>query len=356
MVDATKPLRPVFVCGWPGDVGGANTELWHTLKLWRSLGIPVAVIPPWGAADQGDDYGYWAVRLAEIGCRIESCPDPSLLSNVQGLAGSTVVAFCAPKFLSAAHRFRALGCRIVWAGCMTRPLAGEVRHYRRHGTFDRYVFQSRYQRNKLEDGLASYGYRPEHGRLIRGAFDVSEFPYAPLPRLDGEPFVIGRISRAAVEKFSPHSWDIYGRMPRIAARVLGFGPAVEAAIGSPPSWARWYRENAMPSREFLATLNAFVMPSACFENWPRVGLEAMAAGVPLVVDNRGGWREMIRHGETGFLCDGTADFVRYASMLAADDSLRLRVAHAARAAVEQFADPAVIGAAWLHLFSRLETP
>jgi glycosyltransferase involved in cell wall biosynthesis len=80
----------------------------------------------------------------------------------------------------------------------------------------------------------------------------------------------------------------------------------------------------------------------------------MAAGVPLVVDDRGGWREMIEHGHTGFLCASDADFVRHATALAEDDSLRMRIAHAARAAVERLTDPATIGAAWLNLFSDLE--
>jgi len=347
--------RTVFVYDFPGDVGGANTELWHTLKLWRSLGLDVAVIPPWGVDDQGDQYGRWAIRLAEIGCRIQSCPDVGLLPSVPGLAGSVVVSFCNPRFLSAAHRFRALGCRIVWAGCMTWILAGERRHYRQHGTFDRYVFQSRYQRNKLEPGLQEFGYKPEQGRLIRGAFDLAEFGYQPKPRDLHGVFNVCRISRAAVEKFPPHSWSIYEQIPMCRALALGFGPAVEAVTGEPPCWVNCFPAGSLNTLDVLRSAHAFVMPSACFENWPRVGLEAMAAGVPLVVDNRGGWREMIRHGETGFLCDSPEDFVRYASTLAADESLRLRVAQAARAAVEHFADPATIGAAWLDLLSDLET-
>ncbi len=39
----------LFVCGYPGDVGGANTELWHTIKLWRRGGLDVTLIPTWKA-------------------------------------------------------------------------------------------------------------------------------------------------------------------------------------------------------------------------------------------------------------------------------------------------------------------
>lgn len=31
----------VFVMGYPGELGGACTELWHTIKLWRQFGVEV---------------------------------------------------------------------------------------------------------------------------------------------------------------------------------------------------------------------------------------------------------------------------------------------------------------------------
>ena len=38
----------VYVLGYPGDVGGANTECWHTIKLWRRFGVDVHLIPHLG--------------------------------------------------------------------------------------------------------------------------------------------------------------------------------------------------------------------------------------------------------------------------------------------------------------------
>ena len=74
----------IFVCGYPGDIGGANTELWHTVKLWRRMGCGVTLIPTWKADRR------WRAKLDEIGCHThETTPDD--LHNVPGLAGSTVV-------------------------------------------------------------------------------------------------------------------------------------------------------------------------------------------------------------------------------------------------------------------------
>jgi len=89
------------------------------------------------------------------------------------------------------------------------------------------------------------------------------------------------------------------------------------------------------------------------ENWPRIGLEAMAAGVPLVVQNQWGWREMVRHGVTGFLCDSDQELAYYTAQLAYDERKRLVMAEAARAHVERLADPETILAGWRQLFDSL---
>ena len=79
------------------------------------------------------------------------------------------------------------------------------------------------------------------------------------------------------------------------------------------------------------------------ENWPRVGLEAMAAGVPLVCENRWGWREMVRDGETGFLADSDEEIVCHLTQLAYDEPLRQKFIRRAREHVEQLADAERIG-------------
>lgn len=74
-----------------------------------------------------------------------------------------------------------------------------------------------------------------------------------------------------------------------------------------------------------------LQPTDTTENWPRVGFESMASGSVLVVDNRGGWRQMVEHGKTGWLCDHERDFIYYASKMAYEPNLRSDMAHAARA-------------------------
>ena len=58
------------------------------------------------------------------------------------------------------------------------------------------------------------------------------------------------------------------------------------------------------------------------ENWPRIGLEAMAAGVPLVCQNQWGWKEMIQDGVTGLLADSDEEMAFRLAQLAYDEDLR----------------------------------
>jgi glycosyltransferase involved in cell wall biosynthesis len=142
----------------------------------------------------------------------------------------------------------------------------------------------------------------------------------------------------------------------LRARVLGWNAAVEARVGPPPAWAECLPPGSSTPQEFLATLGALVHAGGtAAENWPRAGLEAMAAGVPVVADRRGGWPEMIRHGETGYLCDDDRQFACYTARLACDEPHRLAIIRRARQAVEsELANSAAIWAAWRQLFEGLD--
>ncbi len=339
----------IFVCGYPREVGGANTELWHTVKLWRRFGLGVTLIPTWKADPK------WHARLAQLGCRtVEGRPED--LRNVPGLAGSVVVSMCNTRFLAAAERFRELGCKTVWVGCMNWLFPEERLHYRKYGLFDRHVFQSRFQHDQLVPQLRRFGYHPGRGAVIHGPLAIEEFPFAPLAHAPGEIFTIGRISRAAADKFSPRTWEIYGRVPHpVRARLLGWGEDVRARLGPPPRWAECLTEGSQVAQQFLATLHTIVhVGGQATENWPRVGLEAMAAGVPVVADNRGGWREMIRHGCTGYLCDTDQQFAYYTARLAYDPQHRIEIARQARASLEtDLANPQAIWSRWSGLLGGL---
>jgi glycosyltransferase involved in cell wall biosynthesis len=319
------------------------------VKLWRRFGLAVTLIPTWKADPE------WRCRLEAIGCRTHET-NPYDLKNVRGLSGSVVMSMCNTQLLATAERLRELGCKIIWLGCMNWLFAEERRHYRRCGLFDCYVFQSHYQRDQIAPQLAKFGYSDAQGRVIHGGFDVTEFPFRPLDHRPVETFVVGRLSRPAAEKFAPRMWRILGRVrPPMAARVMGWDASIQQRVGRPPQWAECLPAGAERAGDFLARLHCFVHAAdGAIENWPRVGLEAMATGVPLVVDNRGGWTEMIRHGQTGLLCNDEDEMVEEISRLARDSQYRRSIVEQAREAVENdLAGPEQWWQQWKELLETL---
>jgi len=340
----------VFLVGYPGEMGGANTEAWHTIKLWRRFGVDVHLIPTWGRDER------WQTRLDALGCTTHLVT-PSELESVPGLAGTPVVGMCNSEFMLQAPRLRALGCPIVWVNCMTFLFEHEKRFFVEHGPADAMVYQSQFQRSQLEPQLASYGYDPSSGHLICGAFDLDEWSFQPRPHAKGEVFVVGRVARPDQDKWSSNTWPIYGRIQYAHKRalMLGMDERTHQKLGTPPAWADCLKPMAMPARDYFRQLHCMLpVNGGARENWPRAGLEAMAAGVPIVAQNLWGWPEMIEHGVTGFLGDCDEELAHYTAMLAYDEDLRIAIAQRARRRlVEEMAHPETIWAGWRRLFDSL---
>ncbi|MDW8039606.1 MAG: glycosyltransferase [Thermoguttaceae bacterium] len=345
-----KMPERIFLVGYPGDMGGAGTECWHSLLLWRRYNLQVVCVPTWGSPPC-----CWRQRVTLLGYpTFETQPDQ--LAQVAGLPGSIVVSFCNSQFLAHADRVRALGCRIVWVGCMCWLFEAERRHYEKYGPFDAYVFQSHYQMDKLLPQLASYGVQPEQCHLVRAAFMTEEWPFRPKPHKKGEPLWVGRISRPAPDKFHPKTWWIYERIPHpVRARIMAWSPEVQQKIGPPPPWAEVLPSRTETAQQFFSKLHVMLQVNGgAEENWPRSGLEAMAAGVPIVAPNQWGWPEMIRHGLTGFLANTEDELAYYAAQLAYDEGLRQFMAQTARRHLEEnLARPEVIWHRWQTVFASL---
>ncbi len=174
------------------------------------------------------------------------------------------------------------------------------------------------------------------------------------------PFVVGRVARPDADKWSSNTWPIYGRIQYAHRRalMLGMDERTHRKLGPPPAWADCLRPRAITPQEFFASLHCLLpINGGARENWPRAGLEAFAAGVPVVAQNRWGWREMIVHGETGFLGDGDEELAHFAAILAYDEPLRMRIVHAARQRlVNELANPDVLWERWRALFASLSSP
>jgi len=340
----------IFILGYPGDLGGACTELWHTIKLWRKFDVDVHLIPTWYCEPK------WRSRAEELGCMTHATSADSL-KDVPGLPGSMVISFCNDVFLDNAATLRELGCKLIWVNCMTWLFDAEKKFYDEHGPFEAFVFQSKFQRDELEPQLEKFGYRSDLGHLINGAFDPDEWDFQPLAHGPDEPFVVGRAARPDADKWSCNTWPIYKRIqyPHKRALMLGVNDRTQQKLGDAPPWADCLKPRALSAQKYFSCLHCTLpVNGGARENWPRVGLEAMAMGVPVVAQNKWGWKEMVQHGVTGFLGDTDEELAHWVATLAYDEDLRMKVVRAARnRLVDDLANPNRLWGCWQKLFEQL---
>jgi glycosyltransferase involved in cell wall biosynthesis len=126
-----------------------------------------------------------------------------------------------------------------------------------------------------------------------------------LLRSRGTPFVLALVGDGPMRE------ELSARLPE----------AFFAGHRTGPELADWY-----------ASADVFVFPSTT-ETLGNVVLEALASGLPAVVVDRGGPRDLIAHGVNGFVArsNDPDDLARYLRLLLEDQGLRARMAEAARA-------------------------
>lgn len=123
------------------------------------------------------------------------------------------------------------------------------------------------------------------------------------------------------------AWEDEQLERELVARAAGCGGAIAFR---PPALGR-------AKDELLASAAVLLFPPVEPEGHPRVVLEALAAGVPVVTTDRGAIRETVTDGENGFVLDdpdaqGLADRI---TLLLDDEALRSRFSLAARNAYER---------------------
>jgi len=337
----------VFYFGYPGGMGGANVEMLHTAAVWLAAGIDVTFIPTWGEDSAMES------RLTALGCETLHVK-PEEVERIADLPGSICMSMCNAHFWKVYPTLKKLGCKTVWSGAMTFEFPETVNAFREHGLPDVHHFQSKFQQEEVTRALAPIG-KP-NGFLIRGAFNFNEIPYNFRRHDANTDFVIGRLSRPDPDKWSGNHWPILARVPytKRKAFAMGWTQATQRKCGPPPPWATVLEPQKIPVSDFLGRCHAMLgLNGGARENWPRIGLEAMAAGVPLVCQNLWGWREMIVNGETGFLTESDEEMVYRLAQLAYDDELRRYMIAEARDHLEELADPERIGRQWTELFASL---
>lgn len=92
--------------------------------------------------------------------------------------------------------------------------------------------------------------------------------------------------------------------------VLGTGPLEEelkAYAADLPNVEFKGFQTGKALEDFVKNCNCVVLPSEWYENGPYSAMEAMAAGKPLIVSDKGGLPELVDQGQNGFVYHGGAE-------------------------------------------------
>lgn len=308
----------ICVIGYPSRLGGADTELDHQIRCWQSLGLTVHLL------HTGDlDANLQAMRMEDRGCVVHKPRD------WKACQGMHVISYCNGEFLKNLEIIKGYAKSTSWVNCMTWLFDAE-REAHRQGLIDHFLYQTAHAREKVLPELQAINPRVQWFQ-IAPYFYADEFPYITSRPTDR--FRFGRISREDGGKYHPAQLWVYETMVAPVLKegvILGINDEIRQKIGTEPNWIKGYPAGGIPVRDVYQHSDCIIQMTETYENLPRIGFEAMASGSLLIVDDRGGWRELVMHKQTGFLCRDQREFVYYATRAAFETEERRQMIRNAR--------------------------
>jgi glycosyltransferase involved in cell wall biosynthesis len=180
-------------------------------------------------------------------------------------------------------------------------------------------------------------------------FAVSRRPWRPRTVV-----TIGRLSRQkAPEKFAAVALATRSRAPEVRFVWIGDGHVNDKALLS----AAGCEVTGWLSREEVAGLLALTdvyLQTSRWEGLPVSVMEALAAGVPCVVNDCVGNRDAVSHGVTGFVLDSEGAMAEHVLRLLDDASLRARMGASARSEAQRRFGSAAFATHVRHLYGAPE--
>jgi glycosyltransferase involved in cell wall biosynthesis len=297
-------VNRIAVVGFPSRLGGADTELDHQIRCWQQLGLQVHLIPT-GSLDANAR----AMQMDKRGCVVHA---PREWSACRGMH---VISYCNADFLQHLPAIKSHARSTIFVNCMCWLFDKEKEAHGK-GLIDWFLYQTDHARLRVQKDLQAIN--PKYRWLkVRPYFYGEEFPF--ISQRPHDKFRFGRISRDDPGKYHPAQLWVYENMVAPVLKegiILGFNETIAQKVGTPPNWIKCHPAGGIAARQVYEHASCVIQMSETYENLPRVGFEAMASGSLLIVDNRGGWQELIQHKQTGYLCNNQREFVYYASRAA----------------------------------------
>lgn len=331
-----SPRTQINIFGIVHQHGGCGTEALGAIELLRIKGIAVrCIVPP------GDEIvkGPAAEFLRSLGVAVVNY-EPGMFRSCDVLISFAEGTRMFPLMKEHNDRPRYM----LYSDCMHYASDDEAR-WQEDGLIDAFFFQTRDLADRLGPQIVRRSKKALTVRHGYRAFINPRSNYLPLRfniERDRKTFTVARVCRDDPDKWHPDTWRMFCAISAPAERkvqieVVGWGPEAEGKIG-PLVGGKWEglinatTHTHVGDPKAIADLyhRAHVLIHVCDYEWEeamgRVLLESVAAGTVVVTDNRGGAKNFLRHGETGFLVDSPDEASFYASKLAFDEPLRKAVA------------------------------
>jgi glycosyltransferase involved in cell wall biosynthesis len=142
-------------------------------------------------------------------------------------------------------------------------------------------------------------------KFIAGGLPAQQISVKPNFVAGVEPDDAGRDGGLFVGRLSPEKGlqTLIGALrllPEISCEVFGTGPQLESAQGEPQLRLHG-QQSTQAVLERMRTASFLVMPSICYEQFPRTLVEAFACGLPVIASRLGPLAELVQDGRTGLL-------------------------------------------------------
>jgi glycosyltransferase involved in cell wall biosynthesis len=154
---------------------------------------------------------------------------------------------------------------------------------------------------------------------------------------------VGRMSRDKLDKHHPKDPSLYRSLLDMGVAITIMGGSEVAAFLPEHDRLTVMPAYAVPAPVFLHGLDLFLYRTGTFfEAWGRVIVEAMGSGLPVVCHRSGGYAEVIRHGENGFLFDSNDEAAEIVARVRNDTATLRRIGEAARETATALASPRMV--------------
>ena len=196
---------------------------------------------------------------------------------------------------------------------------------------DVYIALSEYSRGKLaEAGL------PAERILVKPNFAQ------PDPGMGngrgGYAVFVGRLSKEKGLDTMLSAWSRLGHL--LPLKIVGDGPLsteVRAAAGNNASIELLGKLSLAAVYDLIGEAAVLILPSRCYENFPRVIVEAFAKGTPVIASKLGAMAEIVQDGRNGlhFIPGDADDLAEKVKKVMSEPLLRARMRRTARKDYEE---------------------